>query len=255
MPSALNWPGKHELFGVGVSATTYDQAEDVILRAAKDHVSAVVTHLPVHGIVTAATNGKYRRQINSFDMVAPDGQPVRWALNKFHGAELRDRCYGPELMLRLCRRAADEGIGVYLYGSTPDVVAKLKQNLDGWCPGLRVVGYESPPFRQLSPAEDGEMVRRVNDSGAGMMFIGLGCPKQDEFAFAHRGRILAVQLCVGAAFDFHAGTKKMAPVWMQKRSLEWLFRLCQEPGRLLERYLRTNTLFLGLVARRLIFGR
>jgi exopolysaccharide biosynthesis WecB/TagA/CpsF family protein len=252
---ALPWPRKCDLFGVGVSATTYDQAEEVIIRAARQRIPAVVTHLPVHGIVTAATDQRYRKRVNCFDIVAPDGQPVRWALNRFYGTALDDRCYGPELMLRLCRRAAREGIGVYLYGSTLPVVGKLKRNLQEWCPGLRIVGHESPPFRPLTEQEDRDMIDRVNGSGAGLMFIGLGCPKQDNFAFAHRGRIRAVQLCVGAAFDFHAGAKKMAPGWMQKAGLEWLFRLCQEPGRLLHRYHRTNTLFVGLVARRLIFGR
>jgi N-acetylglucosaminyldiphosphoundecaprenol N-acetyl-beta-D-mannosaminyltransferase len=255
MQTAVHWPQKHSLFGVPISATTYDEAENLIVQAARQRVSAAVTHLPVHGVVTAVTDRRYRSQIEAFDIVAPDGQPVRWALNKFHGTNLGDRCYGPELMLRLCRRAAAENIGVYLYGSTPEVVGKLTENLLRWCPGLHIAGYESPPFRPLSAGEDEAAVRRINDSGAGLVFIGLGCPRQDVFAHEHRGRIQAVQLCVGAAFDFHAGTKKMAPAWMQRASLEWLYRLSQEPGRLLDRYLRTNTLFLWLVARRMLLGR
>jgi N-acetylglucosaminyldiphosphoundecaprenol N-acetyl-beta-D-mannosaminyltransferase len=116
-------------------------------------------------------------------------------------------------------------------------------------PGLIIVGAEAPPFRALTPEEDEQMVERINASGAGLLFIGLGCPKQDHFAADHAGRIQAVQLCVGAAFDFHAGNKRTAPAWMQRRGLEWMFRLCQEPRRLWKRYLVTNTLFLYKLCR------
>ena len=251
----ISWPSRHDLFGVSVSATSYDDAAEVIIAAAKRRQSAVVTHLPVHGIVTAACDRQYRAKVNTFDLVAPDGQPVRWALNKFHATSLSDRVYGPELMLRLCRRAADEGVGVYLFGSTPDVVERLKNRLGAQCPELRIAGCESPPFRPLSAEETTGAVERINASGAGLVFIGLGCPRQDVFAFENRDRIRAVQLCVGAAFDFHAGNKKMAPPWMQRRGLEWLFRLKEEPKRLWKRYLVTNSIFVALVARRMLIGR
>lgn len=251
----IHWPPRCDLFGVRVSRTTYAEAEDVILQAARAHVNSVVTHLPVHGVVTAATDRSYREHVNDFDLVAPDGQPVRWALNHFFGAGLSDRVYGPELMLRLCRRAAREGVSIYLYGSTPEVLDTLKQRLTELCPGLRIAGAESPPFRRLTPAEDAAMVERVNASGAGLMFLGLGLPKQDEFAHEHKPAIHAVQLCVGAAFDFIAGNKRTAPAWMQRRGLEWLFRLTQEPGRLWRRYLTTNTVFLALVGREMLWPR
>jgi exopolysaccharide biosynthesis WecB/TagA/CpsF family protein len=251
---SVNWPARHDVFGVQVSATTYDQAEAVIIEAARQRRGAVVTHMPVHGLITAATDAKYRECVNRFDIIAPDGQPVRWALNKFHDAGLDDRCYGPELMIRLCRRAAEQHIGVYLYGSTPEVIEKLSRRLLELCPGLKIAGSESPPFRPLSDAERQEVVGRINDSGAGLVFIGLGCPRQDYFAGQTKNEIHAVQLCVGAAFDFHAGNKKMAPAWMQRMSLEWLFRLTHEPGRLWKRYLVTNSIFLMLCAKRLIAG-
>lgn len=241
---AAQWPDKFNLFGVQVSVTGYDQAQEVILQAALAHQSAVVTHMPVHGLITAATDEKYRDCINRFDLVAPDGQPVRWALNRFGAAGLKDRCYGPELMIRLCRRAAELNIGIYLYGSTPAVIEKLQQRLLELCPGLHIAGAESPPFRPLTDTERQQVIDRINASGAGLVFIGLGCPRQDFFAAQTREQIRAVQLCVGAAFDFHAGNKKMAPAWMQRLSLEWLFRLTQEPARLWKRYLVTNTLFL-----------
>ncbi len=255
----VRWPRKYDVLGVEVSATTYDQLVPLLIAAARRGQPALATFLPVHGIVTAATDKTYRYRVNAFDIVGPDGQPVRWALNKLHltamGAPLAERVYGPELMARLCAAAALHGVSIYLYGSTPEVLAALGTKLVERNPGLHIAGAESPPFRALSVAERDAVVRRINDSGAGLVFIGLGCPRQDVFAHDNRHAVRAVQLCVGAAFDFHAGTKRTAPAWMQKRGLEWLFRLCQEPGRLWRRYLVTNTTFVYLMAKRLLHGR
>ncbi len=248
------WPLKHDVFGVGVSATDYEQATDVLMEAAHRREPGIVTHLAVHALITAATDRSYGERINRFDIVAPDGQPVRTALNCFHRTGLKDRVYGPELMLRLCERASREGLGIYLYGSHPEVVERLRDNLTAQFPGLRVVGCEPSIFRALTAEEDEQLVERINDSGAGLVFLGLGCPRQEVFADEHRDRIRAIQLCVGAAFDFHAGNKKMAPSWMQRGGLEWLFRLLQEPGRLWRRYLVTNTVFCLLFARRYVRG-
>lgn len=244
---SLEWPKKHALFGVRVSATTYTEALEVILRAASLGVPAVVDFMPVHGLIEASSNPSLLEKINRFDIVAPDGQPVRWALNRLHGAGLADRVYGPVLMQRLCQRAAEEGLSVYLYGSTPETLRMLEANLVKENPGLIVAGRESPPFRKLTAAEDAATVVRMNASGASLVFLGLGCPKQEHFAYDHRNRIHAVQLCVGAAFDFIAGNKKTAPRWMQDRGLEWLFRLSCDPRRLWRRYLKTNTIFVWKV--------
>jgi exopolysaccharide biosynthesis WecB/TagA/CpsF family protein len=238
------WPVKHDLFGVRITASDYDQIVDVVLRAAKERVSAVVSLHAVHAIVESTRDPDLLAKVNRFEAVLPDGQPVRWALNRLHGLEIIERVYGPELMLRLCSRAADDDIPIYLYGSMPNVLELLKLKLLALFPELQIVGTESPPFRALTPEEDAAVVRRINDSGAGIVFIGLGCPKQDHFAADHAGRFHAVQVCVGAAFDFHAGTKPMAPEWMQRRGLEWLYRLTHEPRRLWRRYLHTNLIFL-----------
>src|SRR5262249_23599663 len=137
---------------------------------------------------------------------------------------------------------------IYLYGSSPATLSALKANLLRAFPDLEIAGVESPPFRPLTAEEDAQMVDRVNASGAGLMFIGLGCPKQDYFAAEHADRILAVQLCVGAAFDFLADTKPLAPLWMQRAGLAWVFRLYQEPKRLWKRYLVTNSVFVRKLA-------
>lgn len=243
-PPAVPWPPKLDLFGVGISPTTYTDAVDLILRAARVRQPSVVACQAVHAVVTASDNSALRERVNSFDLVTPDGQPVRWAINWLHGAGLSDRVYGPELMMRLCREAARQDVSIYLYGGTPEVLVQLQRRLAAECPGLRIAGSESPPFRALNAEEDAAVVERINRSGAGIVFIGLGCPKQDHFAFEHRPRVSAVQVCVGAAFDFHAGVKPMAPAWMQRHGLEWLFRLSCEPSRLARRYFTTNSIFL-----------
>jgi len=253
--AVLSWPVKYDVFGVRVSATTYDEAQEAILRAARIRKSATVTHTSSHGLTMAATDKKFRDCLNDFDIVAPDGQPVRWSLNKFHKAKLPDRCYGPELMIRLCRAAAKEGISIYLYGSSDDVLEQLQKNLKKECPDLIIAGAVSPPFRKMTAEEIDAEIAKINDSGAGLVFIGLGCPRQDYFCHENKNKIKAVQLAVGAAFDFHAGTKKTAPGWMQKRGLEWLFRLTQEPTRLWKRYFVIHTTFAFLLTRRLILGR
>jgi exopolysaccharide biosynthesis WecB/TagA/CpsF family protein len=233
------------LFGVRVAATNYDEIVDVVSRAAIEGVPAVVSLHAVHAIVESARNGDLLAKVNRFDAILPDGQPVRWALNNLYGVGLRERVFGAEFMLRLCARAADEAIPIYHYGSTPHVIELMQQKLLAKFPALQIAGSESPPFRALTRDEDDALVRRINLSGAGIVFIGLGCPKQDHFAADHADRLRAVQVCVGAAFDFHAGTKPMAPAWMQRRGLEWVFRLACEPRRLWRRYLQTNSIFLA----------
>ena len=242
--NSLKWPRKVDLFGVNVTPTNYTEATNVIMDAACRGASGLVSCYSTHSLIEASRGDDFRRAANVFDMITPDGQPVRWALNILHQAGLDDRVYGPELTLRICKSAAEHGVSIYLYGSSAEVIAALRENLSRMFPDLKIVGAESPPYRQLTEAEDADTVHRINESGAGILFIGLGCPKQDFFAFEHRNRLKLVQVCVGAAFDFHSGNKKMAPGWMQRHALEWLYRLIHEPRRLCGRYLLTNSIFL-----------
>lgn len=250
--ASLPWPRKFDVFGVKVSATTYAQVVDLVIQAGKARRPMLVDFAAVHPVVEAARDADFRQKLNSFDLVCPDGQPVRWALNRYYGCGLTDRVYGPKLTRELCRAAAENNVSIYLYGGTDEVLAKLSAKLLEWYPKLKIAGAWSPPFRPLTPEEDAAAVERINASGAGIVFLGIGSPKQENFAFDHRDRIRAAQLCVGAAFDFHAGVKRMAPPWMQRRGLEWLFRLCTEPRRLWKRYLVTNSLACWMVAKRLI---
>jgi exopolysaccharide biosynthesis WecB/TagA/CpsF family protein len=249
---AIPWPPKYDIFGVQVSATNYEEVTDLILEAARQRVPAVVSAHAAHGIVTASNDPRLRQVVNRFQAIVPDGQPVRWALNLLHGAGLPDRVRGPELTLRLCRAAAHRHVPIYFYGSTTDVLEPLCANLSARYPGLQIAGTEASLFRALTTEEGDAVVRRINASGAGIVFVGLGCPTQEHFAGQFQERIQAVLVCVGAAFDFHAGRKTMAPIWMQRWGLEWLHRLCHEPRRLWRRYLVTNTVFAGKLAAALL---
>ena len=248
-------PIRHPVAGVGVSATDYDGATEAVVAAAKARRTLLVTALAVHGLTVGATDPEIGRALAAFDVVTPDGQPVRWALNLLHRTGLRDRVYGPNLMLRVCTAAEREGVGIYLYGSRPETLAKLRASLTERFPRLRIAGWRPSRFRADTPEEDADDVRTIVESGAGIVFVGLGCPRQERWAYLHRDRIPLPMLCVGAAFDFHAGTVRQAPGWMQARGLEWLFRLAVEPRRLWKRYLGYNPLFVALVARQLLTQR
>lgn len=204
----------------------------------------------VHVVVSASRDAACRAIINDSDMATPDGTPVAWMLRR-QGFFGQPRISGPDLMWALCERAAAEGLPVYCYGSTEETLALLQARLHAAFPAVQL-SMESPPFRVFDPEEDAATVDRINASGAGIVFVGLGCPKQERWMAEHRGRVNAVMIGVGAAFDFHAGTVKRAPVWMREHGPEWLHRLLSEPRRLWKRYLVTNTLFLVGAARQLL---
>ena len=180
---------------------------------------------------------------------------MRWALNLLHGARLAERVYGPTLTLHVCSAAADAGLSVFFYGSRPDVLASLERRLSERVPRLMIAGTHSPPFRSLSAAEDAEEVDRIRSSGAQIVFVGLGCPRQEMWAYQHRERLGVPLLCVGAAFDFHAGKLRQAPAWMQARGLEWLFRVWMEPRRLWRRYATHIPVFVAAVSMQLVADR
>lgn len=247
-------PVRRSVVGVPISVVDYSSTVTCILEAARGAVPYLVTALAVHGVVEARSRTDMADAVAGFDIVTPDGQPVRLALNLLHGANLGDRVYGPTLMLHLSERAAAESLPIYLYGSTREVVTELAGSLQRRFPSLVIAGVEPSLFRPISPEEGAELGERIRASGARIVFIGLGCPRQELFAWEHRDVIGLPQVCVGAAFDFHAGKKRQAPRWMQDHALEWLFRLSQEPRRLARRYAVTNTVFLLAVARQWVAG-
>jgi len=239
--------GKRNVLGVSVDVIDYESAVDQIIRAAKDRRSFAVTALAVHGVMTGAMDPEQRFRLNHFDLAVPDGQPVRWALNLLHSAHLSDRVYGPTLMLKLCERCAKEGLSIYLYGSNTDVLAKLRQRLQAQFPGLRIAGAQPSRFRKVTATEKTEIVQEIRDSGARLVFAGLGCPRQEVWAYEYREALSLPVVAVGAAFDFHAGTVPQAPDALQSAGLEWAYRLSKEPGRLWRRYALLNPLYLAMI--------
>jgi N-acetylglucosaminyldiphosphoundecaprenol N-acetyl-beta-D-mannosaminyltransferase len=195
-----------------------------------------------HSVVSATQDAEFMRVVNEADLATPDGAPVAWMLRKL-GFAGQQRINGPDLMWKYCEEAGRRNESIYLYGGSPETLDILQKRLIDAFPGLQIAGAWSPPFRALSEQEDAEAVARINDSGAGTVWVSLGCPKQEMWMAAHRGRINAVMIGVGAAFDYHAGTIQRAPLWMQNSGLEWLHRLMSEPRRLWKRYLLTNTVF------------
>jgi N-acetylglucosaminyldiphosphoundecaprenol N-acetyl-beta-D-mannosaminyltransferase len=237
--------GKRNVLGVLVDATDYATATARIVEAAREHRGFAVTALAVHGVMTGVEDPAHNARLNSFDLVTPDGQPVRWALNTLHGAGLTDRVYGPTLTLKVVEQAAAEGLPVYLYGSTEPTLERLVPALQGMFPALKIAGVEASKFRKSQPGEPEAIAERIKASGARIVLVGLGCPRQEIFTYAMRPLLDMPLLAVGAAFDYHAGLLKNPPAWMQKYALEWLWRLGLEPKRLWKRYILLNPAYLS----------
>jgi N-acetylglucosaminyldiphosphoundecaprenol N-acetyl-beta-D-mannosaminyltransferase len=235
--------GKRNVLGVLVNIIDYRAATEKVLAAAREQRPLALTALAVHGVMTGVDDPAHNARLNAFDVITPDGQPVRWALNLLHGAGLADRVYGPSLTLEVLRGCAAEGLPVYLYGSTTQTLERLVPALTDLFPALKIAGVEPSKFRDVRPGEDAEIAGRIKASGARVVLVGLGCPRQEIFAYAMRPLLHVPLLAVGAAFDYHAGQLRKPPAWMQKYGLEWLWRLGLEPGRLWRRYLLLNPVY------------
>ncbi len=242
------------MLDVLVDAVSADDAAGRVMAWARLRESRFVCFCNVHSAVTAHREPAFREIVNGADLVLADGAPVAWAMRRL-GRPGQARIPGPDAMLRLCALAAAERVPVFLYGGTGDVLRDLSARLTAAYPGLPLAGTIAPPFRPLTDAEDAEVCGRINDSDAGLVFVGLGCPKQERWIADHRERVRSVMLGVGAAFDFHSGRLQRAPAWLQAIGLEWLHRLLMQPGRLWKRYLTTNAVFAARLARQLARSR
>jgi exopolysaccharide biosynthesis WecB/TagA/CpsF family protein len=231
-----------------MNVADYEGVVDIVARSAHERKGVAVSALAVHGVMTGVFDREQKFRLNHFDLLVPDGQPVRWVLNLLYHAGLRDRVYGPNLTLEVCARAASEGLPVYFYGSTADVLVSLRRNLETKFPGLIIAGMTPSRFRRLRPEERIDLTAQTRASGAAIVFVGLGCPRQEAFAYEFRDHLQMPILAVGAAFPFLAGISRQAPHWMQDAGLEWFFRLLSEPRRLWRRYLLLNPAYLLLVA-------
>lgn len=238
------------ILGVNVASTSYAEVVAKAVGWARTRQSRTLVFANVHVIMEAFDNPKLRNSLNAADLVNPDGVPLVWAL-KLLGNKQASRVYGPDCTLAMLEAAASNGIPVGFYGGSRDVLEKLSSEVRERYPGITISISISPPFRTTTAEEDANFVQQITDSGVGILFIGLGCPKQELWMMSHAGRIPAVMFAVGAAFDFIAGTKPQAPRWMMRSGTEWLFRLATEPRRLYRRYAKQNPRFVWYFARQL----
>lgn len=233
--------------GMRVDATSYGEASRRIIRWSRERRSAYVCVANVHMTMETVDSPEFRGVVNGADLVTPDGRPLVWAL-RWLGVRDASQVRGVDLVAHVAELAAREGVPVGLYGGTPEAVEELALALESRFPGIEVACRISPPFRDLGREEDERFTREISASGARVLLVGLGCPKQERWMATHRGRIPAVMLGVGAAFDFYTGRVPQAPRWMQSAGLEWIYRLYREPRRLWRRYARHNPRFMALLA-------
>lgn len=234
-----------------IDATNYEDACDRIQTWATNQTSCYIVAANVHVVMTGYWQSQYQQAINQAALVTPDGMPLVWAM-RLLGMKKQSRVYGPDLMLAWCDRAARQKIPLFLYGGTETMLAKLQLNLEKRFPGLTIAGIYAPPFRPLTSEEEASDRERIQRSGAKIVFVGLGCPKQEEWMYRQQGKLNAVMIGVGAAFSFHSGEVTQAPRWMMKWGFEWLYRIASEPRRLWRRYLINNPAFLILFALQLL---
>jgi N-acetylglucosaminyldiphosphoundecaprenol N-acetyl-beta-D-mannosaminyltransferase len=234
-----------------VDATSYAHAAQEVLRWARRGESRYVCVATVNNVIEAYDDSEFGGIMEAADLVTPDGMPLVWGL-RLLGVGGATRVYGPDLTPIVCQLAAEQGVPVGFYGGTEDVLMELVAKLRQRFPGLKVAYRASPPFRPPTPEEERRTIEDLNRSGACILFVGLGTPKQEQWMAAHRPQVRAVMLGVGAAFDFLAGRKPQAPRLVQRLGLEWLYRLVQEPRRLWRRYLYRNPRFVVLFAAQLL---
>lgn len=244
-------PPHVDLLGMRVDSTSYADAADRVVRWALAGESRSVVLATVNNVMEAHDDRSYRDVMRRADLVAPDGMPLVWALRLF-GAAQSQRVAGADLTPAILNRAAPNGIPVGFVGGTPQVLERMRVWAETRFPGLEVAFASSPPFRPLSQEEDAGLVADITASGARIVFVGLGCPKQEVWMGRVRGRLPAVTIGVGAAFDFLSGSKPRAPKIMQRLGFEWVFRLVSEPKRLWRRYARHNPRFIALFAAQLV---
>jgi N-acetylglucosaminyldiphosphoundecaprenol N-acetyl-beta-D-mannosaminyltransferase len=231
------------ILGMPVDATSYSNATQLVLGWAKARTSCYLCIANVHMVMESYDSTTFLEVVKGAALVTSDGMPLVWAL-RLLGLRHASRVYGPTLMLQICQAAAQQGIPIGLYGGQPGTLTELVKFLQHRFDGLQIVCQIAPPFRPLTPAQSDAYTQQICKSGAQILFVGIGCPKQEFWMASQVHKIPAVMIGIGAAFDFHSGHVKQAAPWMQAMGLEWLFRLCQDPRRLWKRYLYHNPRFI-----------
>ncbi len=236
-----------------VDVTSYADATQRIVAWATARQSCYVCVANVHMAMEVYDSPQFATVVNQAALVTPDGMPLVWALRLF-GAKQATRVYGPTLMLHICAAAVSNNLSIGLYGGTEDSLTDFVMFLQSRFPDIQIACQIAPPFRPVTESEAMAYQAEINRSGAQILFVGIGCPKQEQWMAAQVGEIKAVTIGVGAAFDFHSGRVKQAPGWLQMVGLEWLFRLVQEPRRLWQRYAYNNPRFIIFLLRQWLVG-
>jgi N-acetylglucosaminyldiphosphoundecaprenol N-acetyl-beta-D-mannosaminyltransferase len=246
----MSLPSRH-ILNMRVDATTYDDASQRVLRWAREGRSAYVCVATVHMTMEAFDSAAFRQVVNRADLVTPDGRPLVWALRGL-GVRGASQVRGTDLTTHVVERAARENVPIGMYGGTPELLEVFGRLLKTRYPNIQVACKIAPPFRPLTPEEDKAVTDEIVASGTRILLVGIGCPKQENWMAEHVGRVPAVLLGVGAAFDFHTGRVRQAPRWMQLAGLEWVFRLLMDPRRLWKRYAKHNPRFVWLFLMQLL---
>jgi N-acetylglucosaminyldiphosphoundecaprenol N-acetyl-beta-D-mannosaminyltransferase len=249
-PELMPPPARH-ILGMRVDATSYPDAVRRIIEWSEEGSSRYVCISNVNNVMTAYDDPSFLEVMNQADLSTPDGMPLAWGLRRM-GIEWAGRVYGPDLTVSILSAAAERGIPVGFYGGEPACMSDLIRVVTAGWPRLRVTYNYCPPFRKLTVEEDERVTQEINNSGARILLVGLGCPKQEVWMAKHRGKVNGVMVGVGAAFDFIAGRKKQAPKVLQDAGMEWAFRLATEPRRLWKRYLKHNPRFVALFGLQLL---
>ena len=231
------------ILNMQVAITSYEHACNLIIPAARLNRSSYVCVANVHMCMEVFDSEAFNVMVNNADLVVPDGKPLIWAL-KGLGEKKATQVRGSDLLLHICKKAEQLHIPIGLYGGTPESLLDFIRFLEKQYPQLLIVFHCSPPFRDLSQKEKDSYIGEINGAGVQILFVGIGCPKQERWMAEHRGKLNCVMIGVGAAFDFFSGRKKHAPRWMQNAGLEWVFRLASDPRRLWKRYLKHNPRFI-----------
>jgi len=241
-----------DVISAPICTLPFDEQISLIIDWAKACQSRMVCVSNVHMLIEAWQDSYFANVLKHADLITPDGMPLVWML-KAMGAKQSQRVAGMDIFCTVCEQASTDQVSIFLLGSKPDVLDKICQRLKSDYPMLKVAGVESPPFSPLAPTADMNTVQKINASGAGIVFVSLGCPKQELWMSQHQEKVQAVMIGVGAVFPVYAGILKHAPKIMQAVGLEWLFRLLQEPKRLWKRYLTTIPIFVYLALKQISF--
>ncbi|HSM83959.1 MAG TPA: WecB/TagA/CpsF family glycosyltransferase [Nodosilinea sp.] len=252
--SSKTTPVCEQILGFSVAANPFHDQINLIMQWGQQRLSRVVCVANVHMLMEARWDPAFARVLWGADLLTPDGMPLVWTLNMLR-KRAHDRVAGMYILREVCERAQASGMGVYFLGTDDITLAGMRQRLNREFPNLVIAGMEPLPFRPLTAEEDRQVVKTINDSQAGIVFVALGCPKQEMWMFQHKHKIRAAMVGIGGVFPIYAGVKKHAPQWVQESGLEWFYRLSQEPGRLWKRYLKTIPPFVYLSARQVVTTR